>query len=231
MGMMDGYWVSLSVRGEDKAKYLGGDDVWDIAENSLREICNDMKLNYKEIPGEAAFYGPKLDFMFKDAIGREWQLATAQIDFNQPNRFDLSFINEQGEKERPVVIHRAISGSLERFIGVMVEHFAGAFPVWLAPKQVTILTVADKFDDYAHEVKKTLIAQNLRVSIDDSTDSLNKKIRNAEAMKVPYILIIGEKEETEKSVAVREYRSKKQYEMPLQEFTNKVLKEYNERTL
>lgn len=169
--------------------------------------------------------------MFKDAIGREWQLATIQLDFNQPERFDLSFVNEEGEKERPVVIHRAISGSLERCVGVLTEHFAGAFPVWLAPKQVTILTVADSFNSYGEQVKQSLHKADIRVKLDDSRDSLNKKIRNAELMKIPYILVIGEKEVQENTVAIREYRSKKQYELPMNDFITQVSKEYKQRAL
>lgn len=231
MGMIDSYRVSLSVRGEDKSNYLGSDENWAVAEQALKEICDDLNLNYKEMPGEAAFYGPKLDFQFKDAIGREWQLATIQVDFNQPERFDLSFVNEQGEKERPVVIHRAISWSLERFIWVMIEHFAGAFPLWLAPKQVAILPVSDTFNDYAYEVKQHLTKQNIRVELDDSSDSLNKKIRNAELIKVPYMLIIWEKEQTDKSVSVRVYKTKEQYEVSLEQFGEQIVKEYKERSL
>lgn len=231
MGMIDNYRVSLSVRGEDKTKYLGSDENWHVAEQSLKEICGELSLNYKEMPGEAAFYGPKLDFQFKDAIGREWQLATVQIDFNQPERFDLSFVNEQGEKERPVVIHRAISGSLERFIWVMIEHFAGAFPVWLAPVQVAILPVSDTFNDYATKVKQQLIQHDIRVDLDDSSDSLNKKIRNAELIKVPYMIIIGEKEQTDSSVNVRVYKTKEQYEMSLDKFCEKIVTEYKGRSL
>jgi threonyl-tRNA synthetase len=231
VGMIDKYRVSLSVRGEDKSKYLGSDDKWEIAEQALKEICDDLKLNYKEMPGEAAFYGPKLDFQFNDAIGRERQLATIQIDFNQPERFDLSFVNEEWEKERPVVIHRAISWSLERFIGVMIEHFAGAFPVWLAPTQVAILPVSDTFNDYATEIKQLLAKQNIRVQLDDAPESLNKKIRNAEVLKIPYMLIIGEKEQTDRSVSVRVYKTKEQYEISLEQFSEQIVKEYKERTL
>jgi len=133
--------------------------VWEIAEKSLEEAAKAQGLNYREMPGEAAFYGPKLDFMFQDAIGREWQLATIQCDFNQPNRFALSFKNEENEDEQPVVIHRAISGSLERFMGIMIEHFAGTFPLWLAPEQVRLVPVAENFADYAFDVKKKLESQ------------------------------------------------------------------------
>ena len=201
-GLMSDYWVRLSTRGEDKNLYLGGDDVWNKAEAALEEAAKINNLNYKPGPGEAAFYGPKLDFMFKDAIGREWQLATIQCDFNLPERFDLSFINEQGEKERPVVIHRAISGSIERFMGIAIEHFTGAFPAWLSPVQVKILPVSDKFLAYAEEVLAKLKAENIRVNLDDSKESLGKKIRDAKMEKTPYLLIIGEKEVTDQTVTV-----------------------------
>lgn len=148
-----------------------------------------------------------------------------------PERFDLSFVNEQGGKERPVVIHRAISGSLERFMGVMIEHFGGAFPLWLAPVQMQIVPVAEKFNDYAFELKKRFSQQDLRASVDDSSDSFSKKIRNAEMMKVPYILIVGEKEEAASSVSVREFRSKKQYEKSVSEFISQVTSEKKERRL
>ena len=148
-----------------------------------------------------------------------------------PERFDLSFVNEQGEKERPVVIHRAISGSLERFMGVMIEHFGGAFPLWLAPVQMQIVPVAEKFNDYAFELKKRFSQQDLRASVDDSSDSFSKKIRNAEMMKVPYILIVGEKEEAASSVSVREFRSKKQYEKSMSDFISQVTLEKKERRL
>jgi threonine--tRNA ligase len=148
-----------------------------------------------------------------------------------PERFDLSFVNEQGEKERPVVIHRAISGSLERFMGVMIEHFGGAFPLWLAPVQMQIVPVAEKFNDYAFDLKKRFSQQDLRASVDDSSDSFSKKIRNAEMMKVPYILIVGEKEEAASSVSVREFRSKKQYEKSVSDFISQVTSERKERKL
>ena len=148
-----------------------------------------------------------------------------------PERFDLSFVNEQGEKERPVVIHRAISGSLERFMGVMIEHFGGAFPLWLAPVQMQVVPVAEKFNDYAFELKKRFSQQDLRASVDDSSDSFSKKIRNAEMMKVPYILIVGEKEEAASSVSVREFRSKKQYEKSVSDFISQVTSERKERKL
>ncbi len=194
MGMLDGYWVRLSLRGADKSQYLGGDDVWEMAEGSLRSVCESENLPFKPAEGEAAFYGPKLDFMFKDAIGREWQLATIQCDFNLPERFNLSFINEKSEKERPVVIHRAISGSLERFMGVMIEHFAGAFPLWLSPVQTSIIPVKDAHIEFAEKLAAEMRAAGLRPEVDAGGESFGKKIRNAKLMKVPYVIVVGDKE-------------------------------------
>lgn len=231
MGMLDGYKVRLSIRGDDHSNYLGSDEVRNTAEEALRAVCDAENLPYEEGKDEAAFYGPKLDFMFKDAIGRPRQLATVQLDFNLPQRFDLSFVNEQWEKERPVVIHRAISGSLERFIGVAIENFAGAFPVWMAPTQAIIVPVADVFNDYAYTVQSQLKSRDLRVKVDTSDDSFSKKIRNAELMKIPYILIVGEKEQVSDTVAVREFRSKAQYEMPSSELLEKIAQERDSRSL
>ena len=230
LGMINDYRVRLSIRGPE-GKYLGDDAVWEQAEGALREASEKYQLPYKIGVGEAAFYGPKLDFMFKDAIGREWQLATIQCDFNLPVRFDLSFTNEQGEKERPVVIHRAISGSLERFMGVMIEHFGGAFPLWIAPIQFQIVPVAEKFNDYAFQVASQLKKADFRVKVDEGSESFSKKIRNAEMMKVPYILIVGEKEVSANEVSVREFRSKKQYVLGVEELMKQVEEERAMRSL
>ena len=230
LGMINDYWVRLSVRGPE-GKYLGSDEVWEKAEGALRAACEKFDLPFKIGIDEAAFYGPKLDFMFKDAIGRERQLATIQCDFNLPVRFDLSFTNEQGEKERPVVIHRAISGSLERFMGVMIEHFGGAFPLWLAPTQVQIVPVAEKFNDYAFQLKSQLNQLDIRAKVDDGSDSFSKKIRNAELMKIPYTLIVGEKEQNSDSVSVREFTSKAQYEKSVVDFIAQLTAERDERKL
>ena len=156
VNMMKDYWVRLSVRGNDRSKYLGGDDVWKKAENALEKAAKENELNYKRVEGEAAFYGPKLDFMFKDAIGREWQLATIQCDFNLPERFNLGFTNEKGEKEKPIVIHRAISGALERFMALIIEHYAGNFPLWLSPTQVKIIPIRKNHNNYAKEIADEL---------------------------------------------------------------------------
>ncbi len=231
MGMMDGYWVRLSLRGDDTSKYLGSDEVWATAEKALTDVCISENLPYKPAKDEAAFYGPKLDFMFKDAIGREWQLATIQCDFNLPERFELEFTNEQGLKERPVVIHRAISGSLERFMGVMIEHFTGAFPLWLSPTQVSIVPVlTEKHGDVADEIYATLKKAGIRVGIVDGKDSLGKRIREAKTMKVPYVIVIGDKEK-ESGMLTVETRGEKIEGITIADFVAKVTKETAERTL
>src|SRR3989344_1372174 len=204
MNMMNGYWVRLSVRGKDKSNYLGGDNVWEKAESALEEAAKDNNLNYERIEGEAAFYGPKLAFIFKDAIGRDWHLATIQCDFNLPEIFNLAFTNESGEEERPVVIHRAISGSLERFMGVMIEHYAGAFPLWLSPVQVAVIPIGENHLAYAKGVQIKLKENNIRAELRDENETLGKKIRSAEMQKIPVLLILGDKEITANSVSVRE---------------------------
>jgi threonyl-tRNA synthetase len=232
MGMDNNYKVSLSTRNMNKKEvFLGSDEVWEKAEGALKEICMEEGLPYYEAPGDAAFYGPKLDFVFKDAIGRDWQLATIQCDFNLPNRFDLSFVNEKGEKEQPVVIHRAISGSLERFIGVAIEHFAGSFPVWLSPVQVTIVAVKQELHaEYADSVYKKLKEAGVRVEIDDRNESLGKRIRAAKDMKVPYVIVIGDKEK-ESSMLTIETRGEKIEGMSVEDFTNKIQTEIKDRIL
>ena len=231
LGMTDDYWVSLSVRWDDKSKYLGTEEVWQLAEWALEEASKENNLPYKRVEWEAAFYWPKLDFMFKDAIWREWQLATIQCDFNLPNRFNLSFTNENNEQERPVVIHRAISGSLERGMWVLIEHFAWVFPLWLSPRQVTILPVLPMFDEYAESVLKELRSVWIRASADFSTDWLNKKVRNAEKMHNNYILVIWEQEVQNKTVSVRNYRTKEQSVESLNDFKNRIVEEYKTRAL
>ncbi len=230
MWMIDWYWVRLSIRWPEW-KYLWSDEVWEKAEWALKLAAEKYELPYKIWVWEAAFYGPKLDFMFKDAIWREWQLATIQCDFNLPERFDLSFINENWEKERPVVIHRAISWSLERFMWVMIEHFAWVFPLWLCPEQVRVIPVSENFMAYADKVCNVLKQNNIRAKLDIDNNSLAKKIRNAELMKVYYIIVVWEKESTTWTVAIREYKSKKQYEMNLDEFISKCNDQIKNRVI
>jgi len=230
MGMLEWYWVRLSIRWPEW-KYLWSDEVWWKAEWALRIAADKYELPYRIGVWEAAFYWPKLDFMFKDAIWREWQLATIQCDFNLPERFNLSFTNEQNQEERPVVIHRAICWSFERFMWVMIEHFAWVFPLWLAPKQVIILPVLPMFDDYANEVLNSFKKAWIRSSWDFSTDWLNKKIRNAEKMHNNYIIVIWEQEEKDKTVSVRNYRTKEQIVEWVEDFKNRILVEIKGRVL
>ncbi len=230
MWMLDWYWVRLSIRWPEW-KYLWSDEVWNQAEWALKVAAEKYELPYMIWVWEAAFYWPKLDFMFKDAIWREWQLATIQCDFNLPERFNLSFTNENNEEERPVVIHRAISGSLERFMWVMIEHFAWVFPLWLAPKQVIVIPVWENFLDYASKINKNLKENWIRVSLDSSADSLNKKVRNAEKMHINYILVVWEQEEKDNSVSVRNYKTKEQNVEKVENFINKVKIEIEEKNL
>ncbi len=215
---------------EHPEKYLGGSKQWEDAENILREIAKERNADYFEAPGEAAFYGPKLDFMAKDSIGREWQVATAQLDMNQPERFDLFCISENGERERIVMIHAAIMGAIERFLSIIIEHFAGAFPVWLSPVQATVLPISEKFSDYGKKVNEALVAQGIRTEWHEPDESLGKRIRGAELMKIPYVLVVGEKEAGSGTVNVRS-RKGDEGEMPLEKFLEKIGKEVKERAL
>ena len=184
-------------------KYLGDKNRWKLAEDMLYQIAKKEKADYFEGLGEAAFYGPKLDFMAQDSIGREWQVATIQLDMNMPERFDLTCTNKKGEPERIVMIHAAIMGSIERFMSVMIEHYAGAFPVWLSPVQVMILPITDKQNKYAQKIYEALAAKDLRVELDDRSESVGRKIRDAQMQKVPYMIIVGEKEVKAKKIAIR----------------------------
>ena len=225
------FWVSLSVRDpETPEKYLGEDANWDTAEHYLQEVSDELGLDAKRIEGEAAFYGPKLDFMFTDALGRERQLATIQIDFVMPERFGLEYVDTDGEKKTPVMIHRAIAGSLERFMVIMIEHFAGAFPLWLAPEQVRIVPVADVHVPYAQEVLEALRAADLRVTLDDSKESMGKKIRSAKKSKLPYFIVIGDKEVETRSVTL-ESRDETSETHSLEDVVSLLTKERDDRSL
>ena len=229
-GLKD-FYVRISLRdSQNKGKYLGTDEVWETAENALRDIVKETGWNYKEAEDEAAFYGPKLDFMFKDAIGREWQLSTIQLDFNLPQRFELDYTDTTGIKARPVVIHRAMLGSVERFMGIMIEHFAGAFPVWLSPRQVAIVPVSEEQADYADALYKSLKEKGIRVSIEDGKDSLGKRIRAAKTMKVPYVIVLGNKEKDSGLLTV-ETRGEKIEGITAEDFIAKVETEIREKTL
>jgi threonyl-tRNA synthetase len=225
LGLWDKLRVSLSVRDyAHPEKYIGDAKDWDKCEKILEEVSREMKLDAKRNEGEAALYGPKLDFMFKDALGKEIQIPTVQIDFATPKRFDLFYIDEKGKKASPVMVHRAILGSYERFLVLLIEHFAGAFPLWLSPIQATIIPVSEKFKDYAKNVGAQFIKSGIRYEIDDSDESLGKRIRNAEKQKIPYILVVGEKETADNSVSVRS-RDNSQEVMKVEKFIEKVKKE------
>jgi threonyl-tRNA synthetase len=229
LGLWGNHWISLSVRDyAHPEKYIGTEEDWNLCEKMLQEVSDEMGLNAKKCEGEAALYGPKLDFMFKDALGKEIQIPTVQLDFATPKRFELAYINEKGEKISPVMVHRAVLGSYERFLVLLIEHFAGAFPIWLSPVQTTIIPVSEKFLDYAKTVKKQLIENGVRAEINNDSESLGKRIRETEKQKVPYILVVGEKEITDESVAVRERDTKNQSVIKFNEFVEKITKEIKE---
>lgn len=213
--------VELSTRPE---KSMGSMDEWDKAEESLKKALEKKKIDYKIKQGEGAFYGPKIDFHIKDALGRSWQLATIQLDFQLPERFDATYVGQDNSKHKVVMIHRALLGSIERFLGILVEHYAGKLPLWLAPVQVKILTVADRFEKYAIKLKEELEKRSIRVEVDSRTESLGYKVREAQHQKIPLILTVGEKEEKNNSVAVRTLDNKVYFDVNTDEFLEKVLK-------
>ncbi|HCX27587.1 MAG TPA: threonine--tRNA ligase [Candidatus Portnoybacteria bacterium] len=220
------YAIYLSLRDpKNKAKYAGDDEGWKFTERVLEEAAKEKGLVYQTDIGEAAFYGPKLDFKIKDCLGREWQCSTLQFDFNMPEKFDVTFINDQGKKERPYMLHRALFGSFERFIGVLIEHYAGAFPVWLAPEQIWILPVGSRHEDYAKQVADKLRQDDIRVIVKSDNETIGKKIRDGENQKIPYLLIVGDKEISADSVAVRERDKGDLGPMKLDKFTEKILGE------
>ncbi|HNZ55178.1 MAG TPA: threonine--tRNA ligase [Candidatus Paceibacterota bacterium] len=223
LGLWDEHWVSLSVRDyEHPEKYIGEPKDWDTCEQILQEVSNEMGLEAKRCEGEAALYGPKLDFMFKDATGREIQIPTVQIDFATPKRFNLEFTNEQGEKVPPVMVHRAILGSYERFLVLLIEHYAGAFPLWLSPVQAKILPISEKQMVYAKEILAELKARNIRVELDENNETLGKKIRNAKMEKIPYLLVVGDKEMESKTVTVEARGANKGESVSLAVFCAKI---------
>ncbi|MBK8987070.1 MAG: threonine--tRNA ligase [Chloroflexi bacterium] len=199
----DDFRARLGTNDPNSDKYAGAPEMWQRGIAAIRQAADKVGMNYVVEEGEAAFYGPKLDFIFRDVLKREWQLGTVQVDFLLPERFDLEYIGEDGQKHRPVMIHRAPFGSMERFVGILIEHFNGAFPLWLAPVQISMIPIADRHVAYAKRVAADLRAQGLRVEVDDGSERMNKKIRNAQLQKIPYMLVIGDKEVEEGQVAVR----------------------------
>jgi threonyl-tRNA synthetase len=223
------YRVQLSLRDQDVAKYVADDAKWSRAEKELRDALDTAAIAYDEEAGEAAFYGPKADFIAKDVLGREWQLSTIQVDFIQPARLDCEYTGEDGRAHTPVLLHRAVTGSTERFMAVLIEHFAGSFPVWLSPVQAVVIPVADRHLDYARGVQEQLAERDLRVEVDDSQNSMQKKIRDNSRQKVPYLLIIGDREAEQGSVNVRRRGEKQQEELALGDFAEAISGEVNSR--
>ena len=220
------YTVELSTRPEDS---MGSDEDWTTAENALRKALEHENMEYVINEGDGAFYGPKIDFHIKDSLGRDWQCGTIQLDFQMPERFDLNYIGQDGEKHRPVMLHRVVFGSIERFIGVLIEHYAGAFPTWLAPVQVKILTISDKQKEYADELVKQFMKEGIRAELDDREEKIGYKIREAQLQKIPYMLIIGEKEVEANAVGVRARKEGDIGQMPVKEFISKIKEEIEEK--
>ena len=222
--------VALSVRDpKNKTKYLGSDVMWKKAESALAKGIKNADWNFTREEGEAVFYGPKMDIKVKDALNREWQISTLQVDFNLPERFDIYFINDKSKKERPLMLHRALLGSLERFIGLLIEHYAASFPVWLSPVQVEIINVGSSHKNYAKEVHLKLLENNIRSSLSDENLTVSKRIRNAEIQKIPYILVVGDKEIKDKSVNVRSLKKGILGNIKIEDFIKNILQEIKEK--
>lgn len=226
----ENYEAQISLRDpKDTEKYIGSDEIWEESENAIREACKEKGLETREEIGEAAFYGPKLDFMVKDAIGRRWQLGTIQVDYNLPERFKLEYTAEDNSKKTPVMIHRAPFGSLERFTAVLIEHTAGHFPLWLTPDQVAILPISEKFNDYAQKVRQYFDKQGVRALVDDRNEKIGRKIRDNELKRVPYMVIVGEKESAEGLVSMRKQGGGEQATMSMEEFVQRINAEVAEQ--
>ena len=225
------YTAQVSLRDPDnKQKYIGSDENWERAERDIIEVAEEMKLETTVVAGEAAFYGPKLDFMVKDAIGRKWQLGTIQVDYNLPERFDLTYNGSDNQKHRPVMIHRTIFGSMERFVAVLIENTSGKFPLWLAPEKAVVLPISEKFNDYAGKVLEILNNSDICTLIDDRSEKIGKKIRDNELKRIPYLLIIGEKEVENETIAVRKQGEGDKGSMKIEEFVNFINSEIKKET-
>ncbi len=222
------YHVELSTRPEDS---MGSDEDWEMATEGLRSALGELGLDYVVNEGDGAFYGPKIDFHLVDAIGRTWQCGTIQLDFQMPQRFELEYIGADGEKHRPIMIHRVAFGSIERFIGILIEHFAGAFPTWLAPVQVKVLPISDKFMDYARQVTEQLDQEGIRVELDVRSEKIGYKIREAQMQKVPYMLVVGQKEAEDGVVAVRSRFLGDEGQKPLEEFITSIKAEIESKEI
>ena len=224
------YWMRLSLRDPNKKeKYLGSDEVWEKSEPIMRSLLQKKNIPFKEAEGEAAFYGPKIDIMAVDAIGREWQISTIQLDFNMPGRFKLTYTGSDGTDQIPVMIHRALIGSPDRFMGILIEHYAGSFPTWLSPVQVKILSISENHVAYANEVAAVLRAAGVRTEVDDANESLGKKIRNGKTEKVPYLLVLGDKEMEAQTVTVESRDQGKQEAVPIDDVIRRITEEIKKR--
>ncbi|HZZ44412.1 MAG TPA: threonine--tRNA ligase [Tepidisphaeraceae bacterium] len=228
---MNEYRVRVGLRDPDSAKYVGAPEQWDAAEKACKDAAATLGVPFTTEPGEAAFYGPKIDFVIKDVIGREWQLGTVQVDYQLPQRFDLSYVGADNKPHKPVMIHRAPFGSMERFIGVLTEHFAGAFPLWLSPVQVAVLSISEKFNDYANQVVTALKNAGLRVEGDLGSEKIGSKIRKATLDKIPYMLIIGEKEQADQKVAIRHRTEGDKGAVSIEEFIAKAKHEVDTKVV
>ncbi|MDB4712528.1 threonine--tRNA ligase, partial [Verrucomicrobiales bacterium] len=230
LGIVD-YRVRVGLRDVDSSKYVGDPDNWDRAESALREAASSLDVPFTEESGEAAFYGPKIDFVVKDVIGREWQLGTVQVDYNLPERFDLSYIGKDNKPHRPVMIHRAPFGSLERFVAVLIEHFEGSFPTWLSPEQVRVLPISEKFSEQAAEQLNKLLRVGARATMDNSAEKIGAKIRLAQLAKVPYMLIIGANEVETNTISVRHRKRGDLGALCPEEFISQFKEEISSRSL
>ena len=224
------YWIRLSAWDpENRNKYLGDEQTWEKMQHLMEEILKELKIEYKRVDGEAAFYGPKMDLIVKDSLGKEWQLSTIQVDFNLPERFDLSFINERNEKVRPIMLHRATFGSYERFLAMIIEHFQGAFPLWLSPVQVSLITITNEQDEYAKKIAKQLRDEGIRVETDLRNEGLGAKVRDATLQKVPFLGIIGPKEVENNTISLRSREGKDLGALKISDFLSKIKQEIDKK--
>ncbi|PYX36767.1 MAG: threonine--tRNA ligase, partial [Acidobacteria bacterium] len=215
---------------DDRKSFVGTEEQWNMATHSLEKVLKKLNIEYKTIPGEAAFYGPKIDIKLVDAIGRLWQLSTVQFDFNLPQRFELEYVAEDGSRKQPLMVHRALYGSIERFFGVLIEHYAGAFPVWLSPVQAVMIPISERHADYANQVAAQLKAAGVRVDVDARNEKMNAKIREHAMQKVPFLLVVGDKEAEAGNVNVRTRGKEKTEDMPVAAFVDKIKKLIAEKT-
>jgi threonyl-tRNA synthetase len=230
MGFAD-FRARLGTNDPASDKYAGAPEMWEKGIAAIRNAADRLGLDYTVEVGEAAFYGPKLDFIFRDVLKREWQLGTVQVDFLLPERFDLEYIGSDGEAHRPVMIHRAPFGSMERFVGILIEHFNGAFPIWLSPVQAILVPITDRHIEYARQVAGELRASGIRVEVDDSGNRMNAKIRNAQLQKIPYMLVVGDREVEAGAVAVRTRDEEDRGAIPLAEFKQQLEERIRTRSL